>query len=203
MKIHFTFFYRQLFHSSFYPHLTETFKDKLTHQKLIIKPFTDSQVAQAQFFVIMLQFHHPASTLAGTVTKSAIPGLCCTATTLTDAAAALITDQPIEHRLQSPGTDSHKQALHWGYQFWVSQNGRAYQNGGLVKYFNTWLYCTYQKHSKIFLKHVILQLFTQVHLFIKPLCSSRKFPYSPHGRFFWFCTPHPPRQFQFSFKHCF
>ena len=37
MKIHFTFFCRQLFHSSFYPHLTETLKDKLTHCKLIFK----------------------------------------------------------------------------------------------------------------------------------------------------------------------
>ena len=37
------------------------------------------------------------------------------------------------------------------------------------------------------------------------LCSFRKYPHSPHGRFL-FCTPpppHPPGKFQFSFILCF
>ena len=40
------------------------------------------------------------------------------------------------------------------------------------------------------------------HVVVVRLCSSRKYPYFPHGRFFVLHPP-PPRKFQFIFIHCF
>ena len=52
-----------------------------------------------------------------------------------------------------------------------------------------------------------VQMYTQLHLIVESLlltsalCSSRKYPYSPHGRFF--VLHPPPRKFQFIFIHLF